>query len=401
MSEKLMQQRERLTKEVERMRQKCETIQQEFERDGGASPEEAQLIASCFAKLETLSQKVEVHGAPATARSASASTASAGSAGALPPSLPPADRKDEDIAAEIMDKQIAILEGWQTALYNFDTTMTNSADAEASPDFQKVIVGHFADKLMGAIMAHAPGAAELDAISKAISGEYQRAAAAGASAKLRDFLIQHAKSIGKLKQKTLAERQGFISAVRAKREAIEGPGAGAGGKTTKVKGGGKVITGKEVDDYGMMRMALLDTLTAVDKTLSASTPEALFKLLSEEWIRGGKRRGPAGTTIQNVVVIRLNPDYSIKDSHIQGSGGQKLAEQLLRDNPDGVDVYGLKAPRRIVLLAAKGGAWDAILELDAKGNDKSTGAILEGNTTALYKYLKAKGLPKTKNLTGD
>jgi hypothetical protein len=401
MSEKLMQQRERLNKEVERMRQKCATIQQEFERDGGPSPEEAKLIESCLAKLETLSQKVEVHGSPATASAASASAssakASAGSAGALPPSLPPVDRKDEDIAAEIMDKQIAILEGWQTALYNFDTTMTNSADAEASPDFQKVIVGHFADKLMGAIMEHAPGAAELDALGKAISGEYQRAAAAGASAKLRDFLIQHAKAIGKLKQKTLAERQGFISAVRAKREAIEGPGGG--GKKVKLKGGGAVVTGKEVDDYGMMRMALLDTLAAVDKTLAGATPEAFFKLLSEEWIRGGKRKSH-GVTVQNVVVIRLNPDYSIKDAHIQGSGGQKLAEQLLKDEPDGVDVYGLKAPRRIILLA-KNGYWDAILELDAKGNDKSTGAIIEGNTTALYKYLKAKGLPKTKTLTGD
>src|SRR5204862_7433197 len=116
----------------------------------------------------------------------------------LPPSLPPVDRKDEDIAAEIMDKQTAILEGWQTALYNFDTTMTSSADAEASPDFQKVIVGHFADKLMGAIMEHAPGASELDAISKALSGDFQRATAAGALAKSRDILIKTAQGIGKM-----------------------------------------------------------------------------------------------------------------------------------------------------------------------------------------------------------
>jgi len=399
MSEKLMQQRERLNKEVERMRKTCETIQQEFTRDGGPSPEEAKLLETCLAKLETLSQKVEVHGAPAMASGASAK-ASAGSAGALPPSLPPVDRKDESIAAEIMDKQLAILEGWQTALYNFDTTMTSSADAEASPDFQKVIVGHFADKLMGAIMEHAPGASELDALSKAISGEYQRAAAAGASAKLRDFLIQHAKSIGKLKQKAFAEREGFIAAVQARREAVEGPGSGAGGKTVKLKGGGKVITGKDIDDYGVMRMTLLDTLSAVNKTLSGSTPEALFKLLSEEWIRSSKVSGGMGTKFQAVVVIRLNPNYSVKDAHIQGAGGQKLAEQLLKDEPDGVDVFKLKAPRRILLLADNG--WpSAILTLDANNNDKSTGSIAEGNTGALYRYVMAKGLPTTKNIDGD
>src|SRR5207248_3612588 len=130
-----------------------------------------------------------------------------------------------------MDKQAAIIVGWQTALQVFDKTMTSSADDEATPQFQKVVVDYFADKLMGEMMKRAPGSAEVIGLLQALDGEYKRAAAAGASATLRDFINQHARAIGKLYQKTLDERQPFISAVRAKREAVEAP--------RPVKGGSK------------------------------------------------------------------------------------------------------------------------------------------------------------------
>ena len=113
------------------------------------------------------------------------------------PSAPPANEmKDEDIAAAIMDKQAAILSGWSTALLVFDKTMTSSADAEATPNFQKVVIDYFSDKIMGAIIKRAPGASELEAVAKALDGEIKRAAAASASAKLRDFVVQHAQAIG-------------------------------------------------------------------------------------------------------------------------------------------------------------------------------------------------------------
>lgn len=313
--------------------------------------------------------------------------------------MSPVDMKEEDIAAEIMDKQVAILVGWHIALQVFDKTMTSSADAEASPDFQKVVVGYFADKLMGAIMKHAPGASELDAVVKGLDGEYQRAAAAGESAKLRDFVIQHAKAIGKLHQRILSERQGFISAVRARREAVEAPKPVKSGRKSGKWGPAEPT--REENDLAMMRMALMDTLENVDKALSVSNSETLFRVLSEEWIRNAKVRGGMGTRFPAVVVIRLNPNYTVKDAHIQGSGGQKLAEQLLKDaGPQGVDVFRLQAPRRILLMAENG--WpSAILSLDANNRDISTGSIAEGDTESLKKYVMSKGLPPTKKLTGD
>src|SRR5881227_3470971 len=66
--------------------------------------------------------------------------------------IKPVDMKDEDIAAQIMDEQAAVIVGWQTALQVFDKTMTSSSDKDATPQFQKVVVDYFAEKLMGAMM---------------------------------------------------------------------------------------------------------------------------------------------------------------------------------------------------------------------------------------------------------
>jgi hypothetical protein len=351
-------------------------------------------------------------GAPGAPQKASGSAAARPAQGAEPtgggpgdfepatsmPSAPPANEmKDEDIAAAIMDRQAAILAGWNTALLVFDKTMTSSADAEATPNFQKVVIGYFSDKIMGAIIKRAPGASELEAVAKALDGEIKRAAAASASATLRDFVVQHAQAIGALQQAVLSQRQGFISAVRAKREAVEAPQSSSGSK--KGKWAAKPST-KADDDYAMMRMALLDTLAKVDSTLKVSTSQALFRVLSEEWVRSVKVSIGMGVKVNAVVVIRLNKDYSILDAHIQGAGGQKLAEQLLKDSPDGVDVFHLQAPRRILLMADNG--WPSVtLSLDANNRDTSTGSFGEGDTDSLRRYVMSKGLPPTKKLTGD
>lgn len=330
----------------------------------------------------------------------------------MPPALPAAGMKDEEIAAEIMDKQLAILEGWRTALTSFDKVMTSSSDSEATPDFQKVVVGYFADKLLGwmedKVFDSIPGGGDLKAIGGALAAEAKRAQAAGASATLRDFIVQHVTAVGKLIQAVLTQRQGFVSAVRAQREAVEAPRPApkAASKAGKAGAGHKkgqavlVEPTKEDDDYAMMRMVLMDTLARVDAVLKVSTPEALFRVLSEEWVRSSKVGIGMGIKISAVVVIRLSKDYKVLDAHIQGAGGQKLAEQLLKDSPDGVELLSLKAPKRILLMAENG--WPSVtLSLDANNRDVSTGSFGEGNTGALLRVVMSKGLPPAKKLTGD
>ena len=149
----------------------------------------------------------------------------------------------------------------------------------------------------------------------------------------------------------------------------------------------------------MMRMVLLDTLDNVNRILASSTEPILFRMLTEQWLRHATSYAGMAQYVQGVVRIRLNPDFSVKDAHIEGTGGQKLAEQLLKDSPNGVDVFGLKARRRIILLGADG-KWTVALNLDANNRDLSRGAG-EGDTGLVRQYVMSKGLAPTKKLTGD
>ena len=237
-----------------------------------------------------------------------------GKAAAAPGMISTTDMKDEEIALEIMDDQAAILEGWATALEIFDKTMTSTSDAEARADFQKAVVDFFAGKLMGPIMSTTPATAEINAMVQGLGTEYARAKAAGASAKLRDFVNQHWQAIGALKQAMLKQRAPFAASVRKRREDHA---------RTPLKGGPKG------SDYATMHKELMAMLEGVKKVLDASTPNDLFRMLSEEWMGHQTVAGPLGIRSTAMVVIRLNPDHSVRDAHIEGEGGQKLAEQLL------------------------------------------------------------------------
>jgi hypothetical protein len=337
--------------------------------------------------------------AKSASHAAPANNAAPASGSAVPAGASPVNMKEEEIAAEIMDHQVAILEGWKTALNVFDKTMTSAADAETSPNFQKAVTSYLADKLIGGMldkMKQVPGVGEAVAIAKTLAAEVDRASAAAASAKLRDFIVGHAEAVGALAQSLWTSREPFIAAVRAKREEAEAPAPAKG----KAKKSGAVDPTQAQDEIAMIRMVLMDTLDSVDAVLRRSTSQALFRELTEEWVRNGTVQGGMGTQFGSMVIIRLNPDYSLLSAHIQGSGGQKLAEQLVKDFPDGVDLMSLKAPREIKLMADNG--WpSAILDIDANNHDISNGSLAAGDSSGLYKHIMSKGLPKAKKMTGD
>jgi hypothetical protein len=340
--------------------------------------------------------------APAASADSSTAPIAADSAPVVP-LMAPGEMHDEEVAAAIVDKQIAILEGWRTALGVFQTTMTSSADDEAKADYQGVVLGFFRDKLVGELLKRAPLASELKALADVIDGETQRAAKAHASATLRDFINQHNKDIGKLVQATQSQRQGFISAVRARRQAagVDEPSQKAAQKPGTRKPVGKAeINPKSLEAWTTMRLGLMDTLEAVTKVLGDSTPEKLTRVLTEAWIRQGTVGKIAGQLIQAVVIIRLYPNLSVNNAHIMASGGQKLAEQLLRDSPGGVDVFGLKTRKRI-LHYDEHDVPQATLELDANNRDLTAPADKNAKYEALKKYVMTRGLPPTKKLTGD
>ena len=149
-----------------------------------------------------------------------------------------------------------------------------------------------------------------------------------------------------------------------------------------------------------MRLVLMETLDALKATLSESSSEKLLRVLTETWIRQGTTGTSAGQPIAAVIIIRLRPDYSVKNAHFQASGGQKLAEELLKDSPSGVDVYGLKARKRI-LHYDEHDVPQATLELDAGNRDITPPALQNPKYAELKKHVLGKGLPPTTKLTGD
>jgi len=307
--------------------------------------------------------------------------------------VPAAMKTDEELAADIMDTQLAILVGWVTALHNFDKVLVSDSDKETKPDFKKVIENFLFDKVVGELInrSNVPGGGDAWALLGKLEDEAKRASKAEESASLRDFVVQHRTAIGQLQQSVLSLKNDFVAAVRITRERMD-------------KAGGKRGTGAispEAKAYGVQRVTLIETLERMDFRLKISTPVDLFRQLSEEWIRQTTITTSAfGTKAPADVIIRLKSDYTIMDAKIQGTGGQKIAEQLLKDSPSGVDVFKLKVRRRIVVYADNN--WPkAILRLDADNRVINEGSFVEGNYGEVHRFLRANGLPPTKKLTGD
>lgn len=96
---------------------------------------------------------------------------------------------------------------------------------------------------------------------------------------LRDFVNQHAKAIGKLTQATLNQQTGFIAAVRKRREAagIDKSPRGSS-KPSGKKPTGSVEVNPDLEDWTNMRMVLMDTLAALKSTLGQSDGVDVFGL---------------------------------------------------------------------------------------------------------------------------
>lgn len=306
---------------------------------------------------------------------------------------PTADEMQDDVlVGAIFDKQLSILNQWDKALDVFNETMISNSDKEANPNFSAAMSKYIGEQVLGGLgkLFGDPMAKGVEALM-VLDKEMERAEAAENSATLRDFYNQHKTVVGNLTSQAHDARAGVITLVSQLQDAM---------LRAAPKQKGNMAESDAAWNYTSMRMTLMDTYAEVDAREKVATRENLFLKLSEEWMRYATIKGAYGHKVQAFVIIRLNPDYTVKEAHIQGAGGQKIAEQLLKDSPDGVNVFNLEAPRRVVLLGDNG--WPAVtLELDENDKNLSTGALLEGDTDALYRKLMNEGLPPTKHIEGD
>jgi uncharacterized protein DUF4157 len=321
-----------------------------------------------------------------------------------------ADLEDEDLARQVMGFQQAILTGWQTALANFLVVLESKSDKESSPDFQKAMGKFFLEKAVGKIGAVAkwalgevsekatkPVEFGLDAL-KALNEEVKRAEEAKESATLRDFYVQHNTSLGKMRQAVEAGTPMIVARVGKIRDAMFRA-------TDTKKGRATEALSDAADKYTTMRMVLSDAYAEVQARAQFSTPENIFRLLTEEWIRGNTVKEGWGTK-EASVVIRMNKDFSIKDAHIQGTGGQKIAEQLAKDaeseHAGGVNFYQMQIRKEIEYYGNDGSYPTAYVHLY---EDNSIHGYVRGDEDAakVWDYIRSNGAQAltTKKVEGD
>ena len=167
------------------------------------------------------------------------------------------------------------------------------------------------------------------------------------------------------------------------------------------------MTSKAAAVYGDMRANLVDLYASLSAQVSASTTDQLFRMLSEEWIRTAEHRDVFGNESAAYMEIFVNHDFTIKQVHIRASGGQKIAEELIKDaaqvGQSGVDVFHLAVPK-IVTIKMVEGDYPVWLNLDPMNRDLTSHKAYpqkDSDAAAAYQALMTHGLPLTKEIDGD
>ena len=305
--------------------------------------------------------------------------------GVLPAQVQPVETVEKsatEMAQDIMNTQLAILEGWATALDNFDKVMTSQSDKAGETKFKSVLYSFLEDKVVGEVFKRSklPGVGDAFALMNKMEAELKRASEAKASATLRDFYVTYRTTIGNLRQIILSTTADFVARVRKAEE-------------------NAALSQKHADEYGMLRLELDNTLQALDYQNSMATPQAIFRLLTEQWLRDSTVRLDHVGVKPSYVFIRLESDYTVRDAHIFGSGGQKLAEQLKKDSPGGIDPYSMQVPRLIHYFKEGARGASAVLKLDERGFVDNTSS--DGNYRTVHETLKRQGLKPTTKITGE
>jgi hypothetical protein len=297
------------------------------------------------------------------------------------PGLGIVEKDDDILAREIFNIEMTILSNYDDALDIFEKVISSEADSASRVNFNKVMQKFFYEKVLGELAKRSkiPGAGEAIALLSKFEDEAERAAKAGESASLRDFYDHH-------KEQLISLRKNLPKLGADFEQKVRNAGQQAG------------MSDKARDEYGMMRLQLVELAGDAERRNAEVTPAAVFRSLSEEWINQSTVRSQYG--VPAYVVIRVWDNFSVRDAKIIGPGSEKIAEQMKKYSPDGVDVYGLRVPRR-VLVFHHGDSWPfAIVLLDSAGNLVNAGSYAEGDFDWAYRQLSIRGLERTKEVEG-
>jgi hypothetical protein len=290
------------------------------------------------------------------------------------PTAVSSEQKSVDtLIIDIFNSEQQVLTAWSGALTQFQVIMYAHSDAEGVPDFVGAVMKHVGEQVISKIAGQIQSVSYAKGVLDTVTKEYQRARAARTSAQLRDFLVS------------------FTGALT---NAMNDLGRGFGDykhmvETTYAKAG--------PDEKKQYQKALADHLTSLDRNWT--NLNNVFLLICKEWIRNTTFKEAGRVVKPAFVIISVNKDFTVRGVNLVCHGGQKIAEQLLKNAGGlGLRPYEWDVPRRLVYLGDYSAR--AFVNLMSDGRWGPGTYDPDNRLDALLQHIRSNGLPATTNVKG-
>jgi hypothetical protein len=162
------------------------------------------------------------------------------------------------------------------------------------------------------------------------------------------------------------------------------------------------------DEKKQWQRALADHLNSLDRNWA--NVHAVFLLICWDWIRNTMYALPATGWTPGLspkpawVTISINKDYTVRGVELFCHGGQKIAEELLKNSQGaGVKAHEWPVPRQLLYFVGdKSSSWPAKVLLTADGRWEVQGSILENTPvgSVVLEHIRQNGLEATTKVKG-
>ncbi|ABA58649.1 hypothetical protein Noc_2189 [Nitrosococcus oceani ATCC 19707] len=263
-----------------------------------------------------------------------------------PTALANVDKNPSELAMEIYEAEYMMLEAWESALMQFGEVLKSASDAEGSAKFASVLKNYIEKQLLNTLAKRSKVVGHVEGILDALAAENARAEKARERAQLRDFIVQFARVLTKQKVKLRRAKTNYFALVRRRYE------------------------GMPRTERKAYKKQLVDYANHLDwkRENGWLTGSRMFKLLAFEWIRNTQKAFLSSWNVtESLVRVWVDASYIVKKAHINAPGGEKIAEQLLKDAKE-IGRPGMRPyewPVRRIILFMRGSYPRAIARLTA------------------------------------
>ena len=290
-----------------------------------------------------------------------------------------------ELALDIYEAEQDILKAWETGLTQFYVVMKSASDAEVSTNFRTILQKYIKTSLINTLTSTVPLGAGTHAVKfiNTLNKEQTRIKKARDSASLRDFIIDFSNELRRYTKELRHKKADYFAQVRINYENMD------------------------KNEQASYKIELASLIRGLDKKRESGwlNVSDTFKKIAFAWIRYSKiknsdiKRGYHESFIQVWVNIRANRSLVIKRVKINAPGGQKIAEQLIKNSKnDGVRLYPYRWPVFRVMIFLRSSDFPyAVAYFSSNGNSVSSRAQRPGTARTLFKRMLA-NKPTTMNV---